>query len=145
MLLPHDTHVLVIDGSRMQVLRNRGTTSAPDFEVLHARTQHNPPNRTLAAGAPGRRFESMGTRRGAYEVTDLHQQREDDLGSEGLDFLSDHAGSSAPLILVAPPRMLGFLRTRMPKDLHARVIAEIDKDLTKFQPSEICAHLVDHA
>lgn len=54
------------------------------------------------------------------------------------------AGRAVPVVLVAPPRMLGILRARLHKDLAGDVIAEIDKDLADSSPEELIGFLRDH-
>jgi protein required for attachment to host cells len=45
------------------------------------------------------------------------------------------------LVIIAPPRALAELRRAIHADVKARVIAEIDKDLTKHPIAEIERHL----
>jgi len=45
------------------------------------------------------------------------------------------------LVIVAPPKTLADLREAFHADVKARVIAEINKDLTKHPVSEIETHL----
>jgi protein required for attachment to host cells len=45
------------------------------------------------------------------------------------------------LVVVAPPRMLADLRVALHSDVKSRIIAEIDKDLTKHPIQEIEKHL----
>jgi protein required for attachment to host cells len=46
------------------------------------------------------------------------------------------------LVIAAPPRTLADLRHKFHPDVQKRIIAEIDKDLTKHPISEIERHLV---
>jgi protein required for attachment to host cells len=46
------------------------------------------------------------------------------------------------LVVVAPPRTLADLRVAFHSDVKGRIIAEIDKDLTKHPVHEIEKHLV---
>jgi protein required for attachment to host cells len=45
------------------------------------------------------------------------------------------------LIVVAPPRTLADLRTAFHADVRARIVAEINKDLTKHPVGDIEKHL----
>ena len=45
------------------------------------------------------------------------------------------------LVIVAPPRTLAQLRHAFHVDVKKRIIAEVDKDLTKHPISEIEKHL----
>ena len=144
MLVPHGALILVVDGSRMQLLRNRGKDSAPELELLTDREQSDPPTRMLAADGPGRAFESVGSARHAYASADYHQQREDRFGKKALAALHNHGDKDAPIILIAPPHMLGELRNARDAEIERRTIAEIDKDLTHMKPQEIGTFLHNH-
>ncbi len=45
------------------------------------------------------------------------------------------------LVLVAPPQTLGELRKALTREVHARVIAEINKDLTKLSEEKLLENL----
>ena len=47
------------------------------------------------------------------------------------------------LVIVAPPKTLADLRSAFHVDVQARIIAEINKDLTKHPIWEIEKHLAD--
>ena len=46
------------------------------------------------------------------------------------------------IIIIAPPRTLAELRNALHADVKNRILAEIDKDLTKLPIGEIEKHLV---
>jgi protein required for attachment to host cells len=48
------------------------------------------------------------------------------------------------LILAAPPRTLGILRKSLSSHATERVIAELDKDLTKSSRDDLAAHMDGH-
>ena len=64
--------------------------------------------------------------------------------------LSDHLEKAANehrfdrLILVAAPKALGDLRELLPKTVHGKIVAEIDKDLTNVPTRELGKHLDEH-
>jgi protein required for attachment to host cells len=45
------------------------------------------------------------------------------------------------LYLVAPPKFLGLLRKKLDKEVEKRVVDEIDKDLSWFDPRDIARYL----
>jgi protein required for attachment to host cells len=47
------------------------------------------------------------------------------------------------MVLVAPPHILGDLRKAMNKELHARVAAEVNKDLTKHDSASLRKELAE--
>jgi len=144
MLIPHDTTILVVDGGHMQVLRNRGSDAAPELELLHEQAMKNPPNRAMGADAPGRSFSSAAPGRSAYADTDYHQRREDRFGHAALRALISLDRQDAPLILIAPPRMLGMLRDEFDPKMRSHIVAEIAKDLAQHDTGEILEWLRTH-
>jgi protein required for attachment to host cells len=59
--------------------------------------------------------------------------------------LAKYAAANAfdRLVIVPPPAMLGDLRKVMHSEVQAKVVAEIDKDLTKVPNVEISTHIED--
>jgi protein required for attachment to host cells len=47
------------------------------------------------------------------------------------------------LVLVAAPHMLGDLRKELNKEVHARIVAEVSKDLTKHNETELRKDLAE--
>jgi len=142
MLLPHGLLVLVLDGSRMQLLRNEGTSAKPQLELLASDHVEHPATHLLGTDRPGRSFGSAGTSRHAYTETDLHERQEAQFALAALNrlvALSEESG----VIFVAPPRVLGQLRQEASRSLGGRVVASFDHDLAHRRPQEICAFLVD--
>lgn len=132
------TLVLVADGSKMLLLRNDGDAVYPELNVIEHRTIGNPPNREQMSDAPGISFSSMGTERDTYEEADPHQQREDRFAAEAAAALSKTVKvNEGDVIVVAPPDTLGVLRRHYDGATTARLIVEIDKDLTGHPVPEI--------
>jgi protein required for attachment to host cells len=46
--------------------------------------------------------------------------------------------------VVAAPKVLGDLRGLLPKTVHGKIVAEVDKDLTKIPTRELGKHLDRH-
>lgn len=144
MQIPHSAHILVVDGSRMLILRNKGHVVKPDLEVMTETVFKNPASHELMSDGPGRSHDSMGAGSHAYEAQDPHQRREDDFARDALAKLRQIAGPTDPLVLVAPPRILGALRKLFDKDVQARMLAEINKDLGHLSPTELENYLLAH-
>lgn len=141
----HGAWVVVCDGKKALVLENAG-----DEKFLNLRlreTYDHPDQRTHEMGtdAPGRSFNSVGSRRSAMEQTDWHDQEEQRFLQRVLGYLevAIGAGDTKSLIIVAPPRALGVLRKAYSSDLRNALLAEIDKDLVKMPLHEIEKHLAD--
>ena len=78
------------------------------------------------------------------EQTDLHQQAEDRFAAEAAGLLARRAGGDegAEIVIVAPPRTLAELRRHYSREVSARIVAEIDKDLTGHPVDEIAAIII---
>jgi protein required for attachment to host cells len=141
--IPHDAIVLVGDGRKALFLRNRGDDRFLDLRTEQVFLDHNPPTREQGTDKPGRTFSSVGPGRSAMESTDWHDLEEHRFArvvAEALEtFVRDHQVKA--LVVIAPPRTLADLRHAFHDSIKGRIIAEIDKDLTKLPISEIEAHL----
>lgn len=116
MLVPHGALVLVMDGAHIRLLRNRGSETKPDLE-----------------GVPGARLERSGTR------ADWHGDRA--VVREVVAALDPLIAGGTPLILVAPPDLLGVLRAALRSHARSHVTAEIGKDVARCAPHELAERL----
>ncbi|MDE8650192.1 host attachment family protein [Novosphingobium album (ex Liu et al. 2023)] len=145
MKLVHDMIVLVVDGSRMLLLRNQGDEVYPDLRVIEHRQFENLPNRDLLSDAPGVDFSAGYPGRSTFEESDPHQANEDLFIAAAADTLASVAANGQDrLIVAAPPRALGELRRHYTQDVRARLVAEIDKDFTRHTVDEIARLLSVH-
>ena len=144
MLIPHGTLILAVDGGHLRVLRNHGSDAAPALELLREQKLKNPASHVLEEDSPGRSFSSVGPGRSAFEAPDLHQRREDRFGHEAAELIASLAGEDLPVILIAPPRMLGQLRYERDPKFEHRIIAEINKDYAQRSPADILDMLRDY-
>jgi len=101
--------------------------------------QNNPPTREQGTDRPGRYLGPDRTSRSATEETDWHQQAEDRFATQVAEVLykKAHKHDFERLIVVAPPRTLGTLRSAFRKEVAQKVSAEIPKDLTSHALAEI--------
>jgi protein required for attachment to host cells len=145
MKLDNGTIVLVVDGSRMLLLRNRGDEAYPDLAVLEHRAFRNPPNRELMTDAPGVGFSTGHPGRATFEEGDPHSVNAQRFVAAAADALAQAAHAQAgDLVVVAPPETLGTLRRHYDRAVHGRIVAEIAKDFTKHPVAEIARLIVDH-
>jgi len=131
--LPHNAWVVVGDGRKALVLRNEGDEKFPNLktvDVLNA--GDNPATSQLGSDRPGRTSEHGG-HHGAVEQTDWHEIAENDFARRIAAALETrHAsGDIDALVVVAPPRTLAELRHNFSHALRAKIVAEVNKDLTK--------------
>jgi protein required for attachment to host cells len=138
--IPHDAWILVGDGRKALMLRNAGTPQRLSLEVLDTLTDDaNPPTHAQGADRPGRVVQSRTSRRSAVEQTDWHEMAEEKFAATVAARLNRAAQRKQfeQIVLVAPPQTLAALRTELDKETQSRVLAELDKDLTKHPLPEI--------
>ena len=143
LLIHHDEWVVVCDGAKALLLQNVGDAKFPNLKMLEVLEQKHLATHELGTDAPGRTHSSIGHGRSSMEQPDYHDQAEHDF----LVRLAKHldaavaAGKVKSLIVVAPPRALGMLRSSYPSGLKSAVRAEVDKDLGKQPVHQIEKHL----
>jgi protein required for attachment to host cells len=138
--IAHDTWILVGDGRKALMLRNDGTPQKPSLHVVEVlKDDENPPTHEQGTDRPGRSFQSKSARRSSVEQTDWHEQAEERFATDIASKLGRAADDNRfeKLILVAPPNTLATLRKKLDAKTAERVVAEIDKDLTKHPVPEI--------
>lgn len=138
--IPGEALVFVGDGQKALFLRNAGDAKFPNLVVDRVFHADNPPTREQGTDQPGRNFASAGTTaRSSVEATDWHQIEKQHFARNVAEALERQvrAGKVKALIVAAPPRTLAELRQALPRDVQDRIVAEIDKDLTKHPVSEI--------
>lgn len=138
------TWILVADGARARILEQVGPGG--DLHPLEGAkfSTASKPSRELGTDRPGRVRESVGHQRHAIEPRyDPHRGLETLFAHQLADILSIRLreGLFDRLIIVAPPVMLGDLRSALAKPLQEALIGEIAKDLTKTPNGEILEHV----
>jgi len=144
-LIPHDALVFVGDGRKALFLRNAGDATLPNFKVERVFTDEDPPTHEQGTDRPGRAFKRAGTNlRSAVETTDWHELEKERFAANVAAALERlvRAEKVKKIVVVAPPRTLAELRHAFHADVKNRIVAEIDKDLTKHPIWEIEKHLV---
>jgi protein required for attachment to host cells len=132
MQLPHNAAVLVADGRKLLFLRNEGDDAYPNLVVEQAEMHLSPADHDQKSDSPGRAASSVGGGRSTMDETDFHQLEEDRFAAEAADLLRHRvlAHDVESLIIVAPPHTLGEMRKHYHSEVSARIVGEIDKDLT---------------
>ena len=142
--IPHDAFVFVGDGRKAIFLRNEGDEKFPNLKTERVFEEDNPPTREQGTDRPGHLGKAMGSaRRSAVETADWHDLNEHRFAktvATAMEQLIRERNAPA-LVIVAPPRTLADLRNVLHSDVAARVIAEINKDLTRHPVGEIEKHL----
>jgi protein required for attachment to host cells len=141
--LPHDAFVFVGDGRKALFLRNEGDEKFLNLRTEQVLVESNPPTREQGSDQPGRAFASVGARRSAMEDADWHEIEEQRFAREIADALHRMVRERKvkALVVIAPPRTLAELRQSFHSEVKNRIVAEIDKDLTKMPIYEIEKHI----
>lgn len=143
LLIRHGEWVVVCDGAKALMLENTGDIKFPNLRTLEVIEHKNLPTHLLGTSAPGRTNNSVGRSRSAVEQTDWHDQAEHTFLvhlAQRLD-AAVAGGKTKSLIVVAPPRALGTLRSVYSQALKSAVRVEVDKDFVKLPVHEIEKHL----
>jgi protein required for attachment to host cells len=149
------TWILIADGARARLLeqdpKSRHLKPTAEHEFFGSRAQ----SKEIASDDRGRSFDSSGRgqpsdvggqRHGMEPRTDPQRYAEYAFARD----LSVHLEKAANehrfdrLILVAAPKALGDLRRLLPKSVHDKIVAEIDKDLTNVPTRDLGKHLDAH-
>lgn len=135
---PTRTWILIADSSRARIVRSAGAKAEPlediVFEADHKQLKE------IMADKPGRSFASVGTNRSAMEYhSDPVRRQSEEFAALLVEELGQRSagGEFDRLAVVAEPRMLGLIRRALPQQLADKVVAEIDKDLTKLPALEL--------
>lgn len=135
--------VVVCDGAKALILENVGDAKFPNLKTRDVYEQKNLATHEIGADVPGRSHSSTGHGRSAVTQTDWHDQAEQAFLTELAQRLDAAVGSHQvkSLIVVAPPRALGMIRSVYGHALRSAVRAEVDKDFVKMPVHEIEKHL----
>ena len=138
------TWILVADGSRARIFANSGPNKGLEPAVDQEFSVELHPSREIVSDRPGRTKESRDSTRHTIEPrVDWHRFEKEKFAKSMAKLLDAGAerGAYSRLILVAPPRTLGDLRSALNPRTRALVAGEIDKDLTHLTPQELPDHL----
>ena len=127
MKLPKGAVVAVVDGERLVMFRNTGD-GEPQLSAIPT-----PAVDDAGSGSGGHRSSAANP--------DNDTQAEDGFANGVADVLNRWAlsGKLDELVVIAAPKTLGELRKNWHKELQAKLIGEIDKDLTGQSGDQIAA------
>ena len=141
---PVKSWIVIADGARARIFANdgpgKGLIPLPAETAEHS----HKPSREIDADRPGRTHDRLGPGRHAMEPpSDAHRTEKRRFAEALAARLNSkgQAGSYDRLILVAPAKTLGDLRSTLSKETLAKVSGELPKDLTHIAEQELPAHL----
>ena len=139
------TWVVVADGARVRilVLNSDGTGLVPAPSAHPVMSEVHSFARELKSDKPGRGFSSAsgGPHHAIEPRHDYHKLEKHKFSAEVAKILHDGCakGEFDRLILIAPHRSLGELRSLLVPQVQACIAKEIAKDLTKLPPAKLWA------
>jgi protein required for attachment to host cells len=142
--IPHNAFVFVGDGRKALFLRNEGDEKYPNLKTENVFEDVNPLTHEQGSERPGRVSKAFdSSQRSAVEPVDWHDIEEHRFARKVAAVMEEivRTRKVPALVVVAPPRTLADLRSAFHTDVQARIIAEINKDLTKHPVGDIEKHL----
>lgn len=138
------TWIVVADGAGARLFLNtgpgKGLRELPEGRMQTALET----TRSQGSDRPGRVHDRMGEgRHGMEPRADWHEQQKRQFARDLARRLDRAAGEKAfdRLILVAPPRFLGALRSALGAAAKRQVTGELSKDLVRASEKQILEHL----
>ncbi|MCS3739305.1 protein required for attachment to host cells [Rhizobium sp. BK661] len=141
--VPSKSWVVVCDGAKALILQNAGDIELMNLKVEETLSQPNEPDREIGADKPGRTHAANGQSVSAVEQTDWHEQAEAQFLKQvavKMDLLVREK-NARNIILVAPPKALGTLRSSLTPQVQAAISAEVPKDYINLPVDQIERHL----
>jgi protein required for attachment to host cells len=141
--IAHNALVLVGDGRRALFLRNVGYPRRIKLELVRLLEHDTRRNQDIAADRPGRVMGGKGPAHNTLAETDWHHLEESRFvhsvaGAIARSALED---SSLQVVIVMPPKSLGYFRGGLDANVRKHIAAEIRKDLAGLPASDIEHHL----
>jgi protein required for attachment to host cells len=133
------TWVAVCDSATALLLENMGDHASPNLVTREIFKHDSASTHEQGTSPPGRTNAASGGRRSAMESPDFHLQAEQAFLRHFAENLDRHVQQQkiGALLLIAPPRALGFLRKAL-SDATRRVVAgELAHDYVKLSLAEI--------
>jgi protein required for attachment to host cells len=134
------TWIVVAESARARVFSRAGKRGSlrEIADLSHPESRLH--DTELSSDVPGRSFDSHGQGRHGMEQSTDPQDREAQAFAGEIAQHVEHGrreGSFEALVLVAPPKFLGLLRSELNKLTRDRVVAEINKNLVEADQKTI--------
>ena len=131
--------VVVADGEKALILGNNGEKFNPSLGVLKKVQRVVDSDGEQFSDRPGRLSDGPSDHRSSVEQTDLHDRNKQQFARELADLLNSKAAGKQfeELVIVAPSNVLHVLRDGLAGAAAAKVVGEMDKDLTNHPVDKI--------
>jgi len=140
------TWFVIADGARARFFLNNGSGSGLKAAVSADLISGNLPSRDMGSDRAGRSSDHTGSMRHTMDSkSDPHVQSEKNLAEEIATLLDNYRKKKAydALVVVAAPKMLGYIRAAISDDTKGMISCEFDKDLTKVSHQDLPGRLND--
>ena len=139
MTLKHGPWVVVADGQKYLLLRNKLDTEFIDLRVIGVEEIENPPARELSSDRSGRMNDTFVGAKSALSETDWHKVEKQRHAQHLAEKLEDWAGKGLyeDIVIIADAHSLGQLRAAYGGKTKVRILGEIAKDLTNMPVDKI--------
>lgn len=129
--LEQGTWVIIADGEKALVMENITDAQDPHLVVVAVEEKAEP--RSGPSDRAGRRYDGGPRQKSAVEEPGWRRHAKTLFVQDLANLLNRKGlkGAYKRLVLVASPHVLGLLRRRLHSDVLAKVVAEVDKTLTK--------------
>lgn len=128
------TWIVVAESARARIFAKSGIKEKLQEVADLSHPESRLHARELTSDLPGRAFDSHGEgRHGMEQASDPKEQEARAFAAEVARHVEQghREGSFESLILVAPPKFLGRLRTELNKTTRESLVAELDKNLVE--------------
>lgn len=140
------TWIVVADGAHARIFLNEGPGTGLVPALDHDMIGNKLPSHEMGSDRPGVSFSSAGTgRRAMVPSTDPHDHAEHEFIRQVAKAVKEglNTHSFEQLVLAAPPKALGQLRTELDPQAVKLIKSELHKDLTHLTPHQLGEHLQD--
>lgn len=137
-------YVLVADGQKALLLRNDGNVDAVRLTATRIlESGARAPTHAMGRDRPGHFLKDRPSRRGSFEASDLHTAAERSFARLVAEEFGDIVAGDerARVLLLAPAKTLGELRTHLRAGLADRISGEFAREMTNAPIADIEALL----
>ena len=139
MFIDHGDLVLLINGSRVILLSNRGDSRNLELEIIHSMSCKSKRTSDSQRDRAGQTMNSSINGYSSYENENYHQIVEQNFLKMANLAINTFAknGNHEHIIIAAEPTALGYLRKIMDPIVSSKIVKEIPKDYTKMPVIEL--------
>jgi protein required for attachment to host cells len=140
---PVHTWIVVADGARARFLLHKGIGKGLARAMDHDMANELLPNREIVSDDAGRYADPGGGSSRVEPTVDYHEFEKERFSNQVARVVNKARAQKQfdRLVLVAPPKTLGYLREELDKHTRELVYGELHKDLTNIRTDDLQRHL----